>query len=355
MFIKTVKEIADIVQGKVSGDYNLQISNLSGIKEAEIGDLSFIAQSKYLSFLESSKASAIIIDDVIDCKTSKTLIRVKNASQAFNNLISILCSNDEVFNKRISEKTYIEEDVTIGENCTIQPFAVIEKGARIGNNTIIQSGVFVAKEVEIGCNCRIYPNVTILRKVKIGNNVVIHGGTVIGSDGFGFEPGPNMPEKILQVGSVVIEDDVEIGANVTIDRARLDKTIIKKGTKIDNLVHIAHNVIVGENCLLLAQAGIAGSSILGKNVILAGQSGVTGHLSIGDNVIVTSRGVVTKDIDKGRMVSGFPASDHNKFKRVTVSLNRVPELIKKVNELGEELKKIKKIIGNCSEKPKNNS
>lgn len=340
MISKTVAEIAALVKGTVEGNADEIITGASGIKEAQKGQITFLTRKKYESYLNETNASAVFVDHDMECTDIKKIfIRVSNPSSAFNTVVGLFISDlDKPFEIGISDKAFIGKNVNLGKNLTIQPFAVIDDNASIGDNTLIQAGTYIGREAKVGADCRIYPNVSILDRVSIGNRVIIHSGTVIGSDGFGFEPVPNgIPKKIFQVGRVVVEDDVEIGANVAIDRARSDKTWIRRGTKIDNLVHIAHNVEVGENCMLIGQSGLAGSCILGKGVIVAGQAGINGHIKLGDNVIATSKSGVTKDTDPGKMVSGFPACDHHKFKKVTVSLSHVPELIKKMTELEKKI------------------
>ncbi len=353
MISKTVAEIAALVKGTVEGNADEIITGASGIKEAQKGHITFLTRKKYESFLNETNASAILLDHAAECTDiKKTIIRVTNATSAFNTVVGLFISElDKPFSPGISDKAFIGKNVHLGKNLTIQPFAVIEDNASIGDNTVIQSGTYIGREAKIGSDCRIYPNVSILDRVSIGKRVIIHSGTVIGSDGFGFEPVPNgIPKKIFQVGTVVVEDDVEIGANVGIDRARSDKTWIRRGTKIDNLVHIAHNVEVGENCMLLGQCGLAGSCVLGKGVIVAGQAGINGHIKIGDNVIATSKSGVTKDTEAGKMVSGFPACEHNKFKKTTVSLFHVPELIKKVSELENKIMELENKTSKLADK-----
>jgi UDP-3-O-[3-hydroxymyristoyl] glucosamine N-acyltransferase len=329
----TVAQIAQWVEGTVIGDENSIITGIASLKDASAGDLSLLSRKRYLPLLASTYASAILLDSALECETDKTVIKVPNASRAFDKVISLLKLDAISYPPGISKKASIAKNVKLGEGVSIQPFVVIEEGASIGDHTIIQAGTYVGPNVNIGSHCMIYPNVSLLRKVLIGSRVVIHSGTVIGSDGFGFEPGNGTPRKSPQIGIVVIEDDVEIGANVAIDRARFDKTIIRKGTKIDNLVHIAHNVEVGENCLLLAQTGISGSTTLGKGVIIAGQAGIAGHIKIGDRVTVAGQSGVTKDVKPGMVVSGFPAEDHMRFKRIHAYTERLPELFKKMTEL----------------------
>ncbi len=340
----SVAHIAAMVKGEVVGRGSDRITGISGIREAKKGQLTFLSQRKYLSFLNKTKATAVLVDVTIPCDTTKTLIRVKNSSQAFDRILSEFYPEvEEEAPGGVSKWAHVGEGVELGKNVQIQPFAVIEDGAQIGDRTRIQAGVYIGKEVKIGSDCHIHPNVTLLPRVMIGSRVVIHSGTVVGSDGFGFEAiRGELPKKIAQRGTVVIEDDVEIGSNVSIDRARFEKTLIGRGTKIDNLVHIAHNVEIGKHCLILAQAGIAGSSVLGDDVIVAGQAGIVGHVNVGSQTTIASRAVVTKDVPPNVVVSGFPAQEHQKEKRLVASLSFLPEMLKTVSELKKRIETLEK-------------
>jgi len=274
---KTLAEIAKIVNGEVVGDKDLVITGFSGIQEAKEGDLTFLANSKYIPFCRKTKASAIITSRDIEIP-EKSVIRTDNPSLAFTDLISAATEGSSHLIKGIHKAAFIAEDAIIGKNVAIGPYAIIESKAVIGDNTVIFGGSYIGHDTTIGVDCLIYPNVTVRERVTVGNHVIVHSGTVIGSDGFGYIQIDGIHKKIPQVGTVVIEDDVEIGANVTIDRARLDETVSGRGSKIDNLVQVAHNVIMGENCIIISQVGISGSVNIGKGSILAGQAGVIGHV-----------------------------------------------------------------------------
>jgi UDP-3-O-[3-hydroxymyristoyl] glucosamine N-acyltransferase len=337
---KTLKEIASIIDGEIIGDENIVVTGICGIKEAKEGDLTFIANSRYLPLMNHTKASAIITSK--DVKSApKPIIRTENPSMAFAKMVSLLAPNEVKRPKGIHQTAIIGEKVKIGKNVAIEPYVVLEDNVEIKDNTILYAGVYVGHHTKIGKDCTIYPYVIIRERVAIGNRVVIHGGTVIGSDGFGFSTVQGVHHRIPQIGTVIIEDDVEIGANVTIDRARFDKTFIKKGTKIDNLVQIAHNVIIGEHSIIVAQSGISGSTTIGKNVTLAGQSGVIGHISIGDNVVVAAQAGVTKSIPPNSCVSGYPAKPHTMAKRINACVQSLPDLFKKVRQLEEEIERLK--------------
>ncbi|MDP2921322.1 MAG: UDP-3-O-(3-hydroxymyristoyl)glucosamine N-acyltransferase [Candidatus Omnitrophota bacterium] len=337
---KTLKEIAGIIDGEIVGDENIVVTGICGIKEAKEGDLTFVANSRYLPLMVQTRASAIITSR--DVKTApKAIIRTENPSLAFAKMVSLLAPNEIRRPKGIHPTAILGDKVKIGKNVAIEPYVVLEDNVEIKDNTILYAGAYVGHHARIGKDCVIYPYVIIRERVVIGDRVVIHGGTVIGSDGFGFSTVQGVHHRIPQIGTVIIEDDVEIGANVTIDRARFDKTLIKKGTKIDNLVQIAHNVVIGENSIVVAQSGISGSTNIGKNVTLAGQSGVIGHITIGDNVVVAAQAGVTKSIPSNTCVSGYPAKPHTLAKRINAFIQNLPELFKKVKQLEEDIEKLK--------------
>ena len=337
---KTLEEIAAIINGDIVGDKNIIVTGICGIKEARKGDLTFVANSRYVSLMNQTKASAIITSKDVE-SASKPIIRTENPSIAFAKMVSLMAPNETKRPRGIHPTAVIGEKVKIGRNVAIQACVVIEDNVEIKDNTILYAGAYVGHHAKIGRDCAVYPYVIIRERVVIGNRVIIHGGTVIGSDGFGFSTVKGVHQRIPQIGSVIIEVDVEIGANVTIDRARFDKTLIKKGTKIDNLVQIAHNVIVGEHSIIVAQSGISGSTTIGNNVTLAGQAGIIGHVSVGDNVVIAARAGVTKTIPSNACVSGFPAKPHTVAKRINACVQNLPDLYKKVKALEEEIKELK--------------
>lgn len=336
----TLEEVARAVSGEVVGDKNIVITGISGIKEAKEGDLTFVANNKYISLMKNTRASAIITSKEIK-KSNKPIIRTENPSLAFARMISLLSPDEISHPKGIDSRAAIGENVRLGKDVAIQPYVVIEDNAEIGDRTIIYAGSYIGAKTKLGNDCIIYPRVTIREKVVIGNKVTIHSGSVIGSDGFGFAAVCGVHHKIPQIGTVVIEDDVSIGANVTIDRARFEKTIIGKGTKIDNLVQIAHNVEIGDNSIIVAQSGVSGSTVIGKNVIMAGQSGVVGHITIGDNTIIAAKSGVAKSLPANSRVFGYPARPIQKTRRINACLTRLPDLFKLVLLMERKLKEHK--------------
>ena len=333
---KTISEIAKFLDGEILGDKGLVITGLASIKEAKQGELTFVDNPKYFPLLKTTKASAVFVSQKTDVK-DKTFIVLKNPSLAFAKAALFFKKNDYKPLKGIHKTAVIAKDVKLGKNVAIGPYVVIEEKVVIAHGTRIYSGSFIGAKTTIGEQSLIYPNVTIREGTTIGKRVIIHSGTVIGSDGFGYVNVKGAHEKIPQIGTVVVEDDVEIGANVTIDRARFDKTIIGRGTKIDNLVQIAHNVTIGEGCIIVSQVGISGSVTIGKNAILAGQAGVAGHLTIGEGAVVMAQSGVTKSIAPKTTVSGFPAKEHGVAKKINAHTQRLPEYAQAIKELKNKI------------------
>lgn len=336
---KTLKEIASLIEGEVVGDSSIVISGVAGIKEAREGDITFLANPKYLSLVDKTLASAIITSR--DCKdVHKPSIRTENPSLAFAKIIVSFAPAEVTHPKGIHKTAILGKDVSLGKAVAIGPYAVIEDGVSIGENSIIYAGCFIGSHTRIGRQALIYPNVSIRERIIIGERVIIHSGTVIGSDGFGFATIKGLHHKIPQIGIVEICDDVEIGANVTIDRARFDKTVIGKGTKIDNLVQIAHNVVIGENSIIVAQAGISGSTIIGNNVTIAGQAGLVGHITVGDNAILAAQAGITKSVPADTMVSGYPAREHGKARQVNACVQNLPRLYEEIRQLKKKIEEL---------------
>ena len=342
MLPRRLKEIAHLIGGDLVGDGDTLITGICGIKEAKPGDLTFIANSKYLHLLQTTKASAVITSP--DVKAApKPIIQAENLSLAFAKLAATLLGSEiQRHPEGISPKAVLGKGVRLGSGVSIQPFVVIEDDVAIGDRTVVYAHSYIGRRARIGNDCLIYPNVSIRERVEIGHRVIIHSGSVIGSDGFGFATVKGIHHKIPQIGTVVIEDDVEIGANVTIDRARFEKTLIGKGTKIDNLVQIAHNVVTGSNCIIVAQSGISGSTTLGNHVVLAGQSGIVGHITVGDHVMVGAQAGVSKSVPPNTAVWGYPAKPLPKAKRLNAALQRLPGLHKTVDSLRRRLEELEK-------------
>lgn len=334
---KTLKELAALVGGEVVGDEDIEISSVNGIREAREGEITFLANPLYGPLINTTKASAVITSKEVD-SAPKPIIRTDNPSAAFTKVITVFDTRREsAVPEGVDKSAIVAKGAKLGRGVAIAALAVIEESAEIGDGSVVYPHAYIGPHTVIGPNAKLYPSVTIRENCVIGSNVIIHSNTVIGSDGFGYVQVAGRHEKIPQKGIVVIEDDVEIGSNVSIDRARFGKTVIGRGTKIDNLVQIAHNVNIGRNSIIVSQAGVSGSSKLGDNVILAGQAGVVGHIEIGDNVIVGAQSGVTKSIPKNTVVLGSPANPISEQKRIFAALHRLPELFKLVKSLKDRI------------------
>jgi len=334
-------QIAMLINGQVEGDAGVIVNSFGKIEEAGKDQLAFLANPKYEEFLYTTGASVIIINDSLELKkpVSATLIRVPDAYSAF---ASLLEKYQEMITQQLSgiqEPSHIAESARCGENVFVGVFSVIGNQAEIGANTKIFPNCFIGDQVKIGEHTIIHPGVKIYQGCVIGNHVIIHAGTVIGSDGFGFAPQTDGSfRKVPQIGNVVIEDYVEIGANSTIDRATMGSTVIHKGVKLDNLIQIAHNVEVGESTVMAAQAGISGSTKVGRHVMIGGQAGIVGHIEIGDGVKINAQSGVSKSLDAGKAVTGSPAFDYTSALRSQAISRRLPDLEKRVKELEKMIK-----------------
>lgn len=341
----TLKDIALYVGGEITGNENLEIKNLAKIEDAGSGDLTFLYLSHYEKYFPSTRASAIIVKPGFDkSRNDISYIEVNDPNKAFFKLIRKFFPPAYSL-KGIDKTAFVHPSTVLGDNVALGKNVVISEGCRIGNNVKIFHNTVLLQEVEIGDDCIIFQNVSLREKCKIGNRIIIHPGTVIGSDGFGFEPDAEGKfQKIPQIGNVIIEDDVEIGSNVSVDRASIGSTIIKKGVKIDNLVQIAHNVYVGENTIISGQAGISGSTKVGKNCFILGQVGLTGHIEIADNVILIAQSGVSKSITKAGTYFGSPAKEVKTAFKLESHIRNLPEYAKKISELEKEIKNLKSLI-----------
>jgi len=342
----TAREIADILNGEIEGDPEIKVKGFSKIEQGEEGTISFIANPKYSKYIHSTKASIVLVNKDFSLEESNglkhTLIRVEDAYQAFAKLLT-LQDNHKLYKTGISKNATIQDNARIGREVFIDDFVYIGENAVIGDNVKILPHTYIGDHVVIGNNTVIYPGVKIYNHCQVGENCYFHAGVVIGSDGFGFAPQSNNNyQKVPQVGNVIIEDNVEIGANTCIDRATLGSTIIRKGVKLDNLIQIAHNVEVGENTVIAAQTGISGSTKIGRNCMIGGQAGFVGHLTIADGVKVAAQSGITSNIKKsGVVVQGAPAFDFGKYQKSYVLFRKLPDLYDKLHELEAEIKRLK--------------
>lgn len=340
--VRKLRELCELVDGKLIGDGNVDIHGVAGIKEAREGEITFVANPRYVSQIEKTQASAVIIWQDYQLN-GKPMIQVENPYWAWAQIVESFSTKKAKTGKGIHPTAVIGKNVNIAEDAWIQAYAFIGDDVQIGSGTVISPFAYIGDSSQIGDQSFIYPNVSIREEVKIGERVIIHSGTVIGSDGFGFAQVSDRHHKVPQIGTVTIEDDVEIGANVTIDRG-LRETVVGRGTKIDNLVQIAHNVIIGEDCVIVAQVGIAGSTELGDRVTMGGQSGAVGHVKVGAGTQIAARAGVCKDIPSGSCLiwSGFPAIAHTKELRLQASMRKLPELINQVREMGDRIKELER-------------
>ena len=338
----SIKEIASLINGSVSGDSNIEIKNVAKLEEAKSGDLTFLYLPAYEKYFPSTKASAIIVKTGFSKSRSDiTYIEVSSPEKAFFAILKKYFTPEFPLSG-IDPSAFIHPTVKFADNVAIGKNVVISSECKIGANTKIFHNTVIADNVLIGDGCLIHANVSIRENCILGNKVIIHSGTVVGSDGFGYTPNDKGEyEKIPQIGNVIIEDDVELGSNVSIDRAAMGSTAIKRGCKIDNLVQIAHNVILGEDTVVSAQTGVSGSTKIGKHCILAGQSGLVGRIELGDNVVITAQSGVSKSILKPGYYMGSPAREIKTAQKIGVHLHNLPEYAKKISELESEIKKLK--------------
>jgi len=338
----TLKEIAHFLGGTIVGSDDIIIENIRPIEEAGPGDITFIANKKYLKQLTTTNASAILAAPQTQA-AGKNLVLVDDPYAAFGRLLNLLYPLEHGHNG-VSKDAYIEEGAIVSPEAAVFPRAYISKGAKIEKGVVVYPGVFIGGNACIGENSILYANVTVYSGSLIGKRVILHSGVVVGGDGFGFAAPGRGNFKIPQVGFVQIDDDVEIGANSTIDRGTLGKTWIGRNVKIDNLVQIAHNVVIGENSVITAQVGISGSTKLGKSVIIGGQTGIVGHINIGDNVMIAAGSGIHKDIEAGQIVAGRTQLPHKQWLKVEACKAKLPEMKATLEELKRKIEILQKQI-----------
>jgi len=336
------KDIASLLKGVVEGDENITVSDVSKIEEGRPGTLAFLANPKYEHFIYTTQASIVLVNQ--DFQPSRpvacTMIRVASAYEA----IAVLLKMYESMRPQpsgIEQPSFVHETAELGKNSYIGAFAYIGRNVKIGNNVKIYPQAFIGDGVRIGDNTVIYAGVKVYYGCVIGNNCIIHAGTVIGADGFGFAPSAEGYNKVPQIGNVVLEDCVEIGANTCIDRATMGSTLIKKGVKLDNLIQIAHNVVVGENTVMAAQCGIAGTTKIGEKCMFGGQVGIAGHLKIGNEVRLAAQSGVMSDVDSGTVQMGAPAFDVNAYRKAYVVFRKLPDLYRQLNQVEKDIQTLK--------------
>ena len=332
----SAQQIAALLGGKIIGDANRQVWDVGAIETAKEGQLTFLCDAKYLPHLPQTGASVVLMTDSIEFtgETQATLIRVENARAAMGQLLALVAKAMNPAKQGIEQPCFISEGVTIPEDAYIGAFAYIGKNVQLGEGVQIYPHTYIGDNVRIGDNTILYSGVKIYYNCIVGKDCILHAGVVVGSDGFGFEPdAKGVNQKLPQIGNVIIEDDVEIGANTTVDRAMMGSTIIRRNTKIDNLVQVAHNVEVGESTFLCAQVGIAGSTKVGAHCILAGQVGVAGHIEVTDNCVFGAQSGIAGSVRKAGMYQGSPAIDAMNWRRSSVGFKQLPDIMKRLQEL----------------------
>jgi len=333
----TISELARSVGGSLTGEGSVTVGDIRDIEEAGSGDLAFVFRKKSASLLEKTKASCAIVP--ADIGTAPIpVIKCKNPNIAFIKAVELIMPGAVTRPDGIHESASIGKDVKLGRGVSVGAHACLEDGAEIADGTVIYAQCYVARSVRIGKNCVIYPNVTVRENSRIGDRVIIHSGCVIGSDGFGYERTPRGHGKVPHIGGVIIEDDVELGANTTVDRAKIAYTRIGQGTKVDNLVQIAHNVTIGKHCIIAAQSGISGSVKIGNGVMMGGQAGIADHLEIGDGAMIAAQSGLMKSLPPGTVVLGSPARPIRRSHTIFILLSKLPEVYKRLLAVEKKLK-----------------
>jgi UDP-3-O-[3-hydroxymyristoyl] glucosamine N-acyltransferase len=338
----TLRELAARLKASVAGDENVRIHGVAGIREAREGEITFLANPRYAPYLKETRASAVIMSEA-GAPAGLSVLLTPEPYLAFLETLRLFDSGpDDRPPAGIDTTAVVDPTARLGEDVAVGPLAVICAGAEIGERTVLSAGTYIGPGCVIGADCLFYPRVVVRKESRIGDRVIIHAGAVIGDDGFGFAPDGEEYRKIPQLGRVVIEDDVEIGANTTIDRATTGVTRIGRGSRLDNLVMIAHNVEVGENTIICAQVGISGSTRVGRHVTLAGQVGIVGHVEIGDFARVGAQGGVTKSVPPGESYSGYPAQSHVRASRIYASMRNLPEALRALRQLERRVQELER-------------
>ena len=338
---KSVQELAEFLHGTVEhNNPELKVTGVNGLVEAGPTDISF-AVPPHGEHCHLSKAGVMVLSPADPELDGRPVIRVENPRAAFAALLELFRPQEEV-ERVVSPYAFVSKKAKIGSNVAIQPFAVVEDDAEIGDGTVLYPHAYVGKRVKIGQNCTLYPNTTVREDCVLGNRVILQSGAVIGGDGFGYITQNGKHSKVLQTGNVVLQDDVEIGCNTCIDRATVDSTIVGKGTKIDNLVHLGHNDVLGENCLVVAHVGISGSVTVGNNVTFAGQVGTVGHITIGNNCVFGGKAGITNNVPDNSVMGGYPAMPMKEWLRQEAYVRKVGDMLKKIKAMEKEIAALKK-------------
>ena len=341
----TAEQIANVIGGRVEGNKDAKVHTFAKIEEGTEGAISFLSNPKYTHYLYNTKSSIVIVNEDLELEkdVDATLIRVKNAYESIAKLLQIYEASKPK-KTGVAPQAYIASSAKLGNNCYVGPFAYVGEGAEIGDGCQIYPHAVIGDNVKVGTNCIFYPNTTIYQGCKIGNNVTIHAGSVIGADGFGFAPGADGYDKIPQIGIVVIEDNVEIGANTCVDRSTMGATVIHKGVKLDNLVQVAHNVEIGENTVMSAQVGIAGSTKVGSWCMFGGQVGLAGHITIGDKTFLGAQSGVPGSLKGGEELIGTPPMNPRAYFKSQAIFRRLPDMYKDLNDAKKKIEELNEKI-----------
>lgn len=341
----TAEQIANVIGGRVEGNKDAKVHTFAKIEEGTEGAISFLSNPKYTHYLYDTKSSIVIVNEDVELEkdVDATLIRVPNAYESIAKLLQIYEASKPK-KTGVAPQAYIAPSAKLGNNCYVGPFAYVGEGAEIGDGCQIYPHAVVGDNVKVGSNCIFYPNTTIYQGCKIGNNVTIHAGSVIGADGFGFAPGADGYDKIPQIGIVVIEDNVEIGANTCVDRSTMGATVIHKGVKLDNLVQVAHNVEIGENTVMSAQVGIAGSTKVGSWCMFGGQVGLAGHITIGNKTFLGAQSGVPGNLKGGEELIGTPPMNPRQYFKSQAIFRRLPDMYKDLNDAKKKIEELKEKI-----------
>ena len=342
----TSGEIASRVQGRLVGPDDIEITGVAALNEAGPSDVSFLGNPRYRDQVIPSAAAVVLVPEAFEQPPpeGRAWIECEDPSAAFSRLVAAFAPPPVSYPPGIDPSAVVAEAADLDASVHVGPCAVIEAGVRLGAGSVVAAGCVIGRDTVIGEECLLYPNVTIRERTRIGDRVIIHSGTTVGSDGFGYVPGEDGHTKIPQVGIVQIDDDVEIGAQAAVDRARFGRTWIRRGAKIDNLVQVAHNVVIGEHCFVIAQVGIAGSTRLGRGVIAAGQVGLAGHLQIGDGATLMAQSGISKDVPAGARVMGSPAVPYREFVKSKLAVHQVPKLKEKLRRLEAEVEELRQTL-----------
>jgi UDP-3-O-[3-hydroxymyristoyl] glucosamine N-acyltransferase len=335
----TAREVADLLGGRLEGDPSVALSGVAGLREASPGQASFLEDPRYAPLLAATRASLVILaaDVAAPAGVRLNLLRVEKPGAAFGRLVEAFAPPPPRFAPGVHPRACVDPEAKVHPRASIQPFAVVEAGAEVGEGTVIGAGGYLGHGARVGRDCFFWPRVTVRERCLVGDRVILHPGVVLGSDGFGYDFAGGRYVKVPQVGIVQVDDDVEIGANATVDRGRFGRTWIRRGVKIDNLVQVAHNVVVGEDTAIAAQAGISGSTQVGHHVRIAGQVGTVGHITIGDGATLMAQSGVSRDVEKGTTVFGYPAQEQSEAMRTYGAIRRLPQMI-------ERLRKLEKLV-----------